>query len=192
MVEPLFRRLTGVDGMANKKDVGTFETRDIQNRSVTVTVMDDIEISTDLNREMADQPGRYAWYGALHEQALYRQKKAKYLVHCKQEDLDKLIRERSARTRKDEDKKLTEGAIKAEINRDPEMREAFKKYMAASREAGLLKVLREAFDQRASMLQSIGANRRAEFEQGELKTLKQKAKAVTRRLAQGADETEEP
>ena len=141
---------------------------------VTMDPGADLKIGADLTKAMADQPGLYAFYASLAEEAEGRAKNIKYQLHCKEEDLDKVFRKKAIAS----GEKFTESGLKNKVNRHPEMRALYEQYLEARRTAGKLTVLKDAFRQRADMLRSIGANRRSEVEQGEFQTLKQKAKRV--------------
>jgi hypothetical protein len=117
-------------------------------------------------------------------------KRLKYEIYCLQEDLDYSIRKKEVAKG---GKTPTEGAIKARINRHPDVRAKYDEYLEARRVAGMLKVLAGAFEQRADMLRSIGAMRRRELDQSEITTLKDKAKRVASDLRKGtrSDDDEE-
>lgn len=140
-------------------------------REVTLDPASDLGIGADLNKAMSEQASTFAFYATMSEEAEARAKRIKFKLHCLEEDLDKVIRSNAHI----KEEKLTEAAVKNRINRNSKMRALYEQYIAARRTAGLLTVLKKAFEQRAEMLRSIGANRRAEFEQGQLATLKRKA-----------------
>lgn len=143
-------------------------------REVTVNPGEDLTVGADLNKAMADQASTFAFYAVLSEEAEAKAKSIKFKIHCLEEDLDKVVRKNAI----EHEEKLTEAAVKNKINRHSSMRGLYQQYIDARRTAGLLTVLKKAFEQRAEMLRSIGANRRAEFEQGDMKTLQRKAKRV--------------
>lgn len=147
---------------------------------VVVNPSPDLEIGADLDAEMGQQPGLFAYYGILAEEAKARAKKVKFRIHCLREDLDARIRAKG--------EIRTEKAIEAAINRSPKMRALFKLSMDRQREAGFLAVLAKAFDQRKDMLQSMGANRRKEMAQGEMQTLQQKAREKLKHRKQQDEE----
>lgn len=146
-------------------------------------VADDIDIGPDLTRHMSRQPGLFAYYGGIAEAAYQRSKRLKYEIHCLQEDLDGELRRKA----KAKGEKLpTETAIKAKINRHPDVRAKFEEYLEAKRVAGMLAILKDAFKQRADMLRSIGAMQRSELDQSDIATLKRKAKHVSKSLRSGS------
>lgn len=142
--------------------------------SVTADPTADLGIGADISKAMARQPGLLGYYVMLAETAEARRKKLKYMIHCTYEDLDDKYRKLAAQ----KDEKLTEPALKNRINRNPNMRTLYEKYLKASHTAGLLYGYKEAFRQRGEMLRSIGANRRTEQEQTELQTMTAKKKRV--------------
>jgi hypothetical protein len=127
-----------------------------------------LAIGPDLTEAMMRQPGLFAYYAALAEEEYRRGKRIKFKLHCLKEDLDE-------RFRKEATKRLTERELSNKINKHPKMRLLYEKYVATMRRAGHLKVIKDAFDQRYHMLQSIGANRRKE-QDVDLRTLKQAVK----------------
>lgn len=134
---------------------------------VEVTPDADLKIDVnDLTGEMSRQPGLYAYYAALAEESYRRAKRAKFRIHCLEEDLDKKYRAEG---------KVTETQLRNRINRHPQMRALYQKYIDEKRKSGILSVLKEALSQRKDMLQSIGANRR-DRGQLDLATLKAKAR----------------
>ena len=171
-VESVMSKLTG-------KDFGEIELYGPTGDLVKVRPADDVSISPDLNEEMRTQPALFAFYAAAAERAHAKAKRVKFKIHCLREDLDADIRKREADLPKA--KRSTETAIKTEINRDPSMRKLYEKYVEAQRVSGYLYALKESFQQRVLMLQSIGANLRGEVG-GELRTLVRKTDEATRGL----------
>lgn len=119
-----------------------------------------------LSEEMARQPALYVYYATLAEEEYRRAKRIKFRLHCLHEDLDKKYRS---------EKRTTEKDLSNRIKRNPKMRALYERYVATMHRAGQLKVLKDAFEQRKDMLQSIGANKRKE-EETEIRTLQRKMK----------------
>ena len=140
----------------------------VTNNDTEVSPDGDLAIGPDLTREMSRQPALYAYYAALAEEEYRRGKRIKYKLHCLEEELD-------SQYRKETTKRITERELSNKIKTHPRMRALYEKYIATMRRAGHLKVLKDAFEQRASMLQSIGAMTRKELET-ELRTLQRKTK----------------
>jgi len=152
--------------------IGSVEAVTSVGQPVTLDPDADLIIGTDLTKAMSTQAGLFAFYGILAVEAEARAKKAKYRIHCKAEDLDRVFRKKAAGDKT----KITEVALKAKINRHSEMRALYEKSLELKRSFGKLNILKEAFKQRAEMLRSIGANNRAEQQQGELATMKSQAR----------------
>lgn len=128
----------------------------------------DLAITDDLDTEMKKQPGLFAYYATLAEEEYHRAKRLKFKQHCLREELfEKYTKEKKGR--------VTD--LKMKINTHPSMRSLFAKYIATQRRAGLLKVLKDAFEMRMHALQSIGANRRKEAE-SEIRTLQKKVRKL--------------
>ena len=134
----------------------------------------DLSIGADVTKAMAHQPGLYSYYGEVTEAALARAERAKWKMQCKRDDLDKKYREQAQESQT----KTTEGALESRINRNAEVRALQEKWMEYKHSASRLVRFLEACKQRADMLRSIGAYRRAEFEQSEMQTLQNKKRRV--------------
>ena len=126
---------------------------------------EDLFIRGDLSKAMRRQPGLFAWYAGLAEEEAHRGRKLKAQIERMSEDLDEKIRR--------EGKKPTEKQISAQIKRHPMVRALQDKYLATMRRVGHLKVLKEAFAQRANLLQSVGVTSRKEMD-AELRTLQKR------------------
>jgi hypothetical protein len=135
-----------------------------------------LAIGPDLTEEMQRQPALFAYYAGLAEEEYRKGKRLKFRIHCLEEDLD-------ARLRKEATKRFTERELKTRIKSHPKMRKLYDRYVATMRKAGHLKNIKDAFDQRYHLLQSIGARERAEMDT-DLRTLKLKVKQKTNRSKQ--------
>jgi hypothetical protein len=144
----------------------SFSVKNGAGQDVLVVPDPDLIIREDITKAMKRQAGTFAYYAGLAEEEYRRGKRLKFKLHCLEEELD-------ARYRKEATKRVTERALSNKIKRHPEMRALYSKYIATMRRAGHLKVLKDAFEQRYHMLQSIGANTRKELD-AELRTLQRK------------------
>jgi hypothetical protein len=164
--------------MADKR-LGTVSVIGPDGQPADIDPAKDIAIDGGLSDEMAEQPGLFAYYAMCAERSQARVKQLNYRIHCLQEDLDAEIRRRVAKTKE----KLPEAGISAEISRHVKMRALYEKKIKANAVKGQLYALREAFAQRASMLQSISANFRAEgIEVRTLREVSGKASRASKRL----------
>jgi hypothetical protein len=128
-----------------------------------------------ITEHMEKHLGRMAYWYALAEAALQDQKDVKHQLLCAQEDIDGELRSKSERS----GKKITEGQLKAAINRDERVRTLFARHRRRSRDAGMLKVFAEIMKAKKDLLQSLGALSRAERD-GEVKTYTAAYKAKVR------------
>jgi hypothetical protein len=123
----------------------------------------DEEINIDpLNFQDAcyDQPGKFAWYSAVHAGAMT-------LVDRTKRSLEVTKGRVATRFRGTKDvntgKTFSETAIDKLLDTDPEVIEAYERYVSAQEQEYLLKAVKEAFVHRRDMLTQIGADRRQEL-----------------------------
>ena len=119
------------------------------------------ENPSEFNREMAQQPAKYAWMGILYSLAVKQHGDAKSALKTKYAQLDKKHRKR----REEEGVKITESLIEADIERDKEYTDSVVKVLEAELNMNIMRVATDAFEQRKDMLISIGSNLRHEMNQ---------------------------
>lgn len=154
-----------------------FSVKTVNNQETMVMPTADLEIDrANLTREMSRQPGLYAYYAALAEEEYRRGKRIKFKLHCLAEDLDKKYRKELTPTT---GKRITERELSNKIKAHAVMRSLYASYVKTMRRAGHLKVIKDAFEQRHALLQSIGAMQRREVE-SEIRTLQRKIQSKSR------------
>lgn len=142
--------------------------------TVVPDVTADLALTDDLTTEMMAQPSRFASYAAMHDYAEARANKARYERHCFEEDLEKKIREGKFPV---VGKRMNENAIKLTIRTHPKMRWHHRRVMLLEAKAARLKTLREAFNHRRDMLESVGYHHNNEMRGSQdVRVLAEKAK----------------
>ena len=112
----------------------------------------------DLNKELAEQPGRYAFFATLFSLAEKDYNLAELEMSQIESNLDADIRERAL-----EDKeKLTEGKILNRVHSNPKWAAAEEKIIGCRRMRGIIRGIKEGFSQRKDCLVSIASNKRVE------------------------------
>lgn len=132
--------------------------------AVKLDVAADLHISDDIDTELRQQPKLYAWYAQLKEEARHEMKRAKYRVYCTKEDTYARLRRKEDDADVPVSKRLNETQIKARVNRSPKVRAAYELYMQATEDFRKLEEHCEALKQRSRLLQSLNANRNAEYD----------------------------
>ena len=119
------------------------------------------ELSIDeenLNQELAEQPGKYAFFAALFALA----EKDYHFAELELSQIESMI-DAEIRSKAVEDKeKLTEGKILNKIHSDPRWVAAELKIIEHGRMRGMIRGLKEGFAQRKDCLVSIASNKRTE------------------------------
>lgn len=120
---------------------------------------DQLNINTDdINTELMDQPGKFAWFGVLAELAHIKALIRKDHIDVVEAKVDRIIRKRArvAETHK------SEKQIEKEINRHEDVIKAKEEYYDAKRDASILFVAKKAFEQRKDTLASLTVNLRGQ------------------------------
>lgn len=115
---------------------------------------------TELDKELIEQPSKFAWVASLHEHAKDMANQLKSELEELKAELDTEVRIKAA----EEETKVTEAMVKNLVLQDDRYKFANEAYLAANRLANLLGVGREAFNMRANMLISLSANKRMELD----------------------------
>lgn len=115
----------------------------------------------DLINEFSEQPPKYAFYAGLYSDALVTLEQYKNILAQYEATNELAIRERVV-TRLG-NPKPTIGMVEAEFARDDQWQKLTEAIMEWKRTVGRLEAVKEAFKQRAQMLWSLGATRRAEM-----------------------------
>jgi len=115
---------------------------------------------TDLSEEFATQAARYGYFAVLVAAVEADYKQAKHATELMYADTDNLVRQEM----KEAGLKTTEAAIKSAILLDEDYCQVLDRELAALRDYKLLSALVRALEQRASMLQSLGAHVRHEYD----------------------------
>jgi len=123
------------------------------------TLNQDIQINpADLDTEFKDQALKFIYWATLSELAKDLANRKKYELDMFYARLDHSIRQNAVVN----NIKLTEKMVENTVVTNEEYQKAMKEYNEARKQAGILQVAKEAFNQRKDMLVSLGANYRAE------------------------------
>ncbi len=128
----------------------------------------------DINTELMDQPGKFAWFGVLAEVAHIKALIRKDNIDVIEAKIDRVIRKRARAAEIHKPEKQ----IEKEINRHEEVMKAKEEYYDAKRDASILFVAKKAFEQRKDTLASLSVNLRGQGlpSDFELENLKHKYK----------------
>jgi hypothetical protein len=121
----------------------------------------DVEIELSpaaLNKALADQPGRYAWWGMLEV-------KARKVVSILEQQI-KVKRAELYTAIKAANEKATVDQVKAAVEVHPELLKLLDDLIGAQEDQEAVRVGREAMHHRKDALVTISANMRAEMESG--------------------------
>lgn len=123
------------------------------NKSVDVErIAEELEIDKDnLDENIARLPATYFYYGEKWTKAVMVKDAAKVHVDEVYSEREKIIRVKLA---KKEDK-VTEAMVRAEVQNDLQYREAYDEYLDAKQKCDLLAIVKEAFEQKASMMKAM-------------------------------------
>ncbi|MNW28086.1 hypothetical protein D3C74_48980 [compost metagenome] len=131
----------------------------------------------DLNEAFLTQPGKFAWWSTLAENAKHQRDSLEATLDKQEAEADYKVR----LSLELEGVKVTEAAVKQGIKKDEEYLDALKRYNAAKKTAGILSQVVKAFEQRKEMLISLGANLRKENDNSDIVSLKEKARGTINR-----------
>jgi len=151
---------------------------------VFVTVdEEDVDIGEQLNidrnnldLEFSEQAGLYAYWAIVAEEARANYEKASLALEVLEAELDGVIRDEA----RESGEKITEKVVESRINSDLGRQKRCEDKIEARKQANIMAVVKDAFGQRASMLQALGFMRRPELET-DLRVLKEKAKMTIQR-----------
>lgn len=116
---------------------------------------------THLNEHFMDQPGKYAWWGMIAENARDKMERAKAKVEQIEAEVDTRVR----RELEMDGVKVTEALVNRKIKSHPAYLEALEEYFEAKRRFGILNTILKSFDHRKDALISLSANIRNEQDQ---------------------------
>lgn len=133
---------------------------------------------TQINDEMSEQPGHFAWYATLAELAKNKVLHLKTELEQKEAELDQKIRKNWDI---DQCGKMTEAGVSAAIKLTPVYQQLTIVYQEALKNQGILQVAKQAFEQRHMMLISIAANMRGEGD-ADLRVNKEKVAATIKKM----------
>lgn len=115
---------------------------------------------TQLDRELIEQPSKFAWVATLHEYAKDMAQQRKMELEETKAELDTEVRVQAT----EDEMKVTEAMVRNLVLQDKRYKLANEEYLDANRTAALLGVARESFNMRSNMLISLSANRRMELD----------------------------
>lgn len=126
------------------------------------SVLEDMRIDTsDLIREMAEQPSLFAHYSFVCARTQDDAARLKFELETLTAELNTAVREQMDAKKQ----RIRESAVKAGITSNEGWQEVNVRYMDAKQNQAILETAVEAFKMRAHMLSSIGALTRVEMEQ---------------------------
>lgn len=153
--------------MARPKSI--IEVAHIDGVNYPITIADDLDINpTDLETEFCNQADCYRRYGELAEIAQDEAERYKVELGRLYATVDERVRIENAISNQEAKKvgatpvRMTEKMVENCVITDPEYIKQQLKYFEARKQAGVLKVYKEAMQHRLQMLIGIGANYRAE------------------------------
>lgn len=112
----------------------------------------------DLNRELSEQPGKYAFWSALSTALEDEYARLKLVVQSKKAERYKQIKQKLL----DENKKVTEAQLENELASDPEILQLEQLIVEKERDRNIVRAIRDAFVQRKDSLVTIALNMRVE------------------------------
>lgn len=152
---------SGVISLPVGREVLQFQVQFSDRKKVSYDLEKELRWTEDsLNKDLIENPTRFAWMATLHAVAL------SYRDELKQ-GLDVFYAELDSQYRIDAQhrgEKTTENSLRALVLMDQRYQQRQEQYMKALSDERILKVGREAFEQRAQMLMTFAANKRAEFD----------------------------
>jgi hypothetical protein len=121
---------------------------------------EDLEIDGhNLNNAFMRQASLFAYYAAMHVQAMRKEMRSKLLLEIEEAKVAKSVRDKMIA----EGAKTTEKQIEQEVSRTPSYIKAVNTYNEAKANTALAASTVEAFRQRRDMLIQLGANQREEL-----------------------------
>lgn len=133
---------------------------------------------TSLSDEFAGQAARYGYFAAIAAGAETMYRAAKRRAEVVYAEADEEIRREFAES----GKKVTEAVVKAAIMLDEDYCEAVEQELDLLYNYKLLQALVNAFEQRANMLQSLGAHVRHEYDMTDMHTVEDSADRLSREV----------
>lgn len=135
-----------------------------------ITIANDLEINpTDLETEFCNQGQRYRYYGELSEEVADKAARLKVELERLYAKIDERARSKNhidiieaKENKRPVPPKWTEKMVENFVIDNNEYVALQAEYLQAKKEAGILKVYKEAMQHRLMMLQGLGANYRAE------------------------------
>jgi len=112
-----------------------------------------------LDQELINQPSKFAWVATLHAVALSYRDEIKQGLEMLSAELDREYRSKAATTQD----KMTETSLRSQILVDSRYKQRYDDFLKACTDERVLKVAREAFEQRSQLLIAYAANKRAEL-----------------------------
>lgn len=131
----------------------------------------------DIDRELTEQPGKFAWFGVLAEMAYNKSLRKEDAIEVAEAEADRKIRRRYAK----KGEKPPEKQIEKMIRRDEKVRMAKREFFDAKRDASVLFVAKKAFEQRKDMLASVTVNLRKQGMPGDPELEEMKAELRKRK-----------
>jgi len=131
----------------------------IGGREYTFDVAKELAIDiNDLNKELSEQPGKYAFWSALSTALEDEYARLKLIVQSKKAEKYKQIKQKLL----DENKKVTEAQLENELASDPEILQLEQLIIEKERDRNIVRAVRDAFVQRKDSLVTIALNMRVE------------------------------
>jgi hypothetical protein len=131
----------------------------IGGREYTFDIAKELAIDiNDLNRELSEQPGKYAFWSALSTALEDEYARLKLIVQSKKAERYKQIKQKLL----DENKKVTEAQLENELASDPEILQLEQLIIEKERDKNIVRAIRDAFVQRKDSLVTIALNMRVE------------------------------
>ena len=131
----------------------------IGGREYTFDIAKELAIDiNDLNKELSEQPGKYAFWSALSTALEDEYARLKLIVQSKKAERYKQIRQKLM----DENKKVTEAQLENELTSDPEILQLEQLIIEKEKDRNIVRAIRDAFVQRKDSLVTIALNMRVE------------------------------
>jgi hypothetical protein len=131
----------------------------IGGREYTFDIAKELAIDIhDLNKELSEQPGKYAFWSALSTALEDEYARLKLIVQSKKAERYKQIKQKLL----DENKKVTEAQLENELASDPEILQLEQLIIEKERDKNIVRAIRDAFVQRKDSLVTIALNMRVE------------------------------
>ncbi len=132
----------------------------IGEREFDIPLLEQLEINmADINTELAEQPGKYAYWAALSIASEQEYNEIELALKKLRAEKYKLLKEQAIDDKKS---KITEAYLEHALILDDEVYNLTKKLIEKEKEMNLLKAIRNAFEQRKDSLIAISSNIRIE------------------------------